>query len=114
MDIPDNITNIFRDWLSVLQLIVVISSVITLIVTLVHNAKKPNEEQNERIASLEAWREKVNRRLEEEDDHFKSIDEGNRVTQEALLALMGHAINGNDIEKLKQAKYKLEEYLIKK
>jgi hypothetical protein len=36
------------------------------------------------------------------------------VTQQALLALMSHAINGNDIDKLSRAKDDLESYLINK
>ena len=37
-----------------------------------------------------------------------------KVTQQALLAIMSYEINGNDIDKLKQAKDDLEEYLIKR
>ena len=43
-----------------------------------------------------------------------AIEEGNRVTQKALLALLSHGIDGNDVDSMRQAKGELEEYLIKK
>jgi hypothetical protein len=97
-----------------LQLIVLVASVVTLAVTVAKTAQKPNKTQDERLDALEAWKVEVENRLETGSRHFESIDQGNRVTQEALLALMSHAINGNDVEKLKEAKAKLESYLIEK
>lgn len=97
-----------------LQLIVLVASVVTLVITVGKAAAKPNQTQNQRLDALEEWRERVDARLEQGNDHFESIDKGNRVTQEAILALMSHAINGNDTDKLKQAKAKLESYLIEK
>ena len=60
-------------------------------------------------------------RLKKHEEYFNNdnkrllaIEEGNRVTQKALLALMSHAINGNDTDKLKEAENALREYLINK
>lgn len=97
-----------------LQLVVLVASVITLFITVGKAANKPNQTQNQRLDALEEWRERVDARLDSGNDHFDQIDHGNRITQEAILALMQHAINGNDIEKLKRAKEKLENYLIEK
>ena len=98
-------------WLS---LFIQSGTLITLLITLGKFAAKPNATQNQRLDSLERWRETINERLEKDNNHFDSIDKGNRITQEAILALMSHAINGNDTVKLKQAKEKLENYLIEK
>lgn len=97
-----------------LQLIITVASVATLVITVGKAANKPNQTQNQRLDALEEWRERVDARLDSGNDHFDQIDKGNRITQEALLALMAHAINGNDINKLKSAKDKLENYLIEK
>lgn len=97
-----------------LQLIITVASVATLVITVGKAANKPNQTQNQRLDALEEWRERVDARLDSGNDHFDQIDKGNRITQEALLALMAHAINGNDIDKLKSAKDKLENYLIEK
>ena len=98
-------------WLS---LFIQSGTLITLLVTLGKFAARPNITQNQRLDSLEKWRDTVNSRLADDNSHFNLLDKGNRITQEALLALMSHEINGNDIANLKQAKQKLEKYLIEK
>jgi len=45
---------------------------------------------------------------------FETIEAGNYVTQEALLALLSHAIDGDDDEQLRKARSNLQNYLIKK
>jgi hypothetical protein len=43
---------------------------------------------------------------------IEAIEEGNKVTQRALLALLNHAIDGNDVDEIKEASKKLNEYLL--
>ena len=100
--------------ITALQLIISSATVITLIYGLMKFAGTPNRSQNRRLDALEAWKEQVDSRLKTGDDHFKAIDDGNRITQKAILALMKHAINGNDIDDLKKAEKSLEEYLVDK
>ena len=57
--------------------------------------------------------------MKEYDKHFAMdkrridlIEEGSKKTQQGILALMSHAINGNDVEKLKEARDDLEKYLV--
>lgn len=76
--------------------------------------KQPNKTQNERLDALEAWKEEVNKRLDDGNDHFKTIDESNKVTQRALLALLSHGIDGNSVEPMRKSKKELEDYLIAK
>lgn len=98
----------------ILALVIQCATIITLIYTLVKFAKKPTEGQNERLDKLEEWQKEVNRRLDHGNDHFERIDEGNRYTQEAILALIDHAIDQNHTEKLIEAKDNLQKYLISK
>lgn len=100
--------------ITALQLIISSATVITLIYGLIKFAGTPNRSQNKRLDELEEWRKTVDRRLSTGDDHFREIDNGNRVTQKAILALMKHAINGNDVDSLRDAEEKLEEYLVEK
>lgn len=100
--------------ITALQLIISSATVITLIYGLMKFAGTPNRTQNTRLDALEAWQKKVDDRLRTGDDHFRAIDDGNKVTQRAILALMKHAINGNDIDELKKAEKSLEEYLVEK
>lgn len=100
--------------ITALQLIISSATVVTLIYGLLKFAGSPNRTQNQRLDELEKWQKQVDNRLRTGDDHFKAIDDGNRITQKAILALMKHAINGNDIDDLKKAEKSLEEYLVEK
>lgn len=109
-EIMDVVNNIMT-WIS---LIISCATLITLLASVAKILAKPNKTQDARLDELEQWRKVVDDRLDTGNTHFDEIDKGNRVTQEAILALMSHAINGNDIQKLKDAKDKLETYLIAK
>lgn len=75
-------------------------------------AKQPQTELENRILFLEKWKEVVDDRLERGNEHFDRLDDGNRVTQRALLALMDAAINkDNGTEELVKARKELYEYL---
>lgn len=100
--------------MTALQLIISLATVITLVYAFIKFTGTPNKTQNERLDELERWRKEVDKRLQTGDDHFKRVDDGNKVTQRALLALMKHAINGNDVNDLKKAEEDLEKYLVDK
>ena len=83
--------------------------------------KEPENAQNQKIQEIEEKMKVFEDRLKKHEEYFNNdnkrllaIEEGNRVTQKAILALMSHAINGNDIDKLKEAENSLREYLINK
>lgn len=97
-----------------LQLIILVGTVVTLIYTLAKFAAKPNQTQDDRLDDLESWKTTAISRLNDGDDHFRKLDEANEAQLEALLAMLSHEISGNDIEKLKSARAKLEKYLISK
>lgn len=90
----------------------ILTNAIERLVGIWKKAKAPNDQQNERIGALEAWRVDVDRKLLNDNTHLSSIDEGNRVTQRALLALLDHGIDGNNTKQMKDAKESLESYLI--
>ena len=51
-------------------------------------ATKPAKTMVDRVESLEKWKTEVENRLHNGNTHFKAVDESNRVTQNALLAIM--------------------------
>ena len=75
-------------------------------------AKAPNDRQDARLDELEAWRKEVDRKLSNDNDRFACMDEGSRVTQRAILALLDHGIDGNNIEQMQHAKQALQDHLI--
>ena len=101
--------------------IITISTAIGVIINLISKAKEPERKQDERISSCESRLNKMDVIIEKfqgffsnDDRRFKEIEEGNKITQTALLALLKHSINGNDTKALKDAEKSLEEYLINK
>ena len=47
-------------------------------------------------------------------NRLNKLEEGNIVTQRALLALLAHGIDGNDVEAMRKAKAELTDYLIER
>ena len=75
-------------------------------------AKAPNDRQDERLQELETWRKGVDQALARDLRSFDDLDEGERVTQRALLALLDHGIDGNNITQMQHAKEALQNHLI--
>lgn len=98
--------------LSVASAIVLLSNAAEKICKAIQAAKAPNQTQNGRLDALEAWQKEVNKRLENGTRHFEAIDASNRVTQVALLALLDHGIDGNNIDQMQHAKEELQTHLI--
>lgn len=84
------------------------------LIKIIAGLRKPETTQNDRLAKLEAKMETVERYLANDNRRINSIERGNRVTQEALLALLSHAIDGNNIDDLKSARKSLQNYLMDK
>jgi hypothetical protein len=101
--------------------VVTISAAIGVITKTLDKIKEPETMQNKRLELIELkldTHEKILEKYQEfftnDDNRFKSIERSNKITQGALLALLKHALNGNDINSLKVAEKALEEYLIDK
>ena len=103
--------------------IITVSGAITIIVNAVTKAKEPNKKQNERLNTLEKDVKEINNRLDSVNEKFfadrQRMDEidkrmtlTTKVIVEGLQALTSHAIDGNNIDELKEAKKTLENYLL--
>ena len=75
-------------------------------------AKAPSDMLNQRMDAFEEWKKEVDGKLLRDHDRLQAIDSGNRVTQRALLALLDHGIDGNNIEQMQHAKEELQSHLI--
>ena len=102
-------------WLAILagaNAIVLLANAVEKIVKAWKAARAPNDKQNERLDALEAWKAEVDHKLNSDNDRLRAIDDGSHVTQRALLALLDHGIDGNNIKQMQHAKEELQEYLI--
>lgn len=109
-------------WTAILAIcggVIAISGAATVIFKILSKAKEPEMKQNERIFKCEEKIVEFEHKLEIYDQHFdhdkKRLDRlefGNEAENRALLALLNHAINGNNEDELKNAKRELEQYLL--
>lgn len=99
--------------------IITISTATGVIINVIRKTKEPEKKQDERISNCEARLDKLDLVIEKfqgffsnDDRRFREIEEGNKKTQKALLALLKYSLNGNDKTALIEAERSLEEYLI--
>lgn len=101
--------------------LITIAAAVTIVINAFKKLKEPENVQNQKLKEMDERMKTFEDRLKKHEEYFNNdnkrllaIEEGNRVTQKAILALMSHAINGNDVDKLKEAENSLREYLINK
>lgn len=92
--------------------VLVILNVWTNIEMRIKALKAPSESLEERITLIEHKLLDYDSKLARDKARLDSIEEGNKVTQKALLALLSHAIDGDNVKELKEAKDELQAYLI--
>jgi hypothetical protein len=98
--------------LAVASAVVLLSNAVEKIVKAVKAAKAPNDQQNERLNALEKRMDDVDRKLTRDNSRLAEIEKGDRATQRALLALLDHGIDGNNIKQMQDAKEELQNHLI--
>lgn len=74
---------------------------------IVKEVKKPNEDLKKIVTKHSELLDSDNRRL-------KNSEEANRKILQCLLVIINHEITGNGIEKMKETRNELQEYLINK
>ena len=101
--------------------LITVSAAVTIIINIVKKLKEPENLQNEEIKEIrkelgdvKSRVGKCEERFDKSDDKIESFEEGQRITQQSLLALLSHAINGNDVGELKKAYSDLKKYLVDK
>ncbi len=94
--------------------VVLIWSAVKTVFEIVKAAKAPNDKQNERIEALEAWQKIVDVKLNNDNERLDAIVSDNRITQRALLALLDHGIDGNNIKQMQDVKDDLYMHLTEK
>ena len=98
--------------LAVASALVLLSNAAEKIAKAVQTAKAPNARQDERLDKVEKHLEEIDGYLETDKKRLDGIEDGNRATQRALLALLDHGIDGNNLAQMQHAKEELQNHLI--
>lgn len=100
--------------LALCSAIIVLSGAVHVVINLFSKMSAPNKMQNTRLDNIELRLDRHDEIFKRDLLRFEGLEEGNRVTQRAILALLSHGIDGNDIDELRVAKKELQEFLIKR
>ena len=120
-----SISTLWAVVIAAIGLVMTVMNIIDKSMTFKDRAKKPDEEQNTRIATLENDVIALKATLLEHEKFFtadkKQIEEikeqmqkSNTVILRSLQSLIAHSISGDSIESLKHSKEELDEYLLNK
>lgn len=104
--------NLWTLLLAAASALVLLSNATEKIIHAVKAAKAPNAAQDARLDALEEWRRDVDRKLLRDNERLADIEEGDRAIQRALLALLDHGIDGNNVQQMQDAKTALQNHLI--
>ena len=101
--------------------VITISNALGVFMSALKKFKAPEVSQNEEIKELKLEVAEIKVAIDEHKKHFnndntriKKIEEGNKITQKALLALMAHALDDKSTDQLVEAKSLLQNYLIER
>lgn len=119
---PQEIINLV---LAVCGAIITISGAGAIIIRAVSKLRQPNKRQDERLDKVEQDIKSIKERLRDGDHQFfldtermgkieTSQKEINIIIIESLQALTKHAIDGNDVESLRESKKRLDDFLTEK
>ena len=90
------------------------AAAINVIANAISKAKSPNRLQNERLDRHEEWLKRHDSMLDNDNRRLNELERSSNLTMKALLALLKHGIDGNDVEGMKKVKDEIEDYLIER
>jgi len=110
-----SLSEIWGFFVILIGLILTILGIIERFINLKAKSKEPHVKLENRVTILETWKNGVDQRLGEDSDRFRKIEEGNKATQKAILALMDTALSDNGCkDELVRARQNLHNYLFDK
>ena len=107
-----NPAEIWTAVLAIASAVVLLSNAAEKIGRAVQAARAPNAQLAQRVGKTEKHLEEIDGFLAVDKKRLDSLDDGNRATQRALLALLDHGIDGNNITQMQHAKEELQNHLI--
>lgn len=110
--------------MDVLPLLTVILAVCGGIITVIGAVEKivnagkvihaPNAEQDRRIKALEERCDRYEQYLNSDKQRLNDLEQSLSILMQGNFALLSHAINGNDVDKLRRTQGEMLDYLTKR
>lgn len=97
---------------AVCAFIISASAAFRIIVDAIKKLRAPEKTQDDRLKLIEERLDLFETYFLNDKKRIDAMESGNRVTQRAILALLSHAIDGNNQDQLETARDNLNEYLI--
>lgn len=94
--------------------LITISTAIKVIVSAIQTVRKPTIQQDHRLDDIDEKLKEHDELLVDEGTRLELLNTGSATTQKALLALLSHAIDGNNVYELKAARKELQDFLIER
>lgn len=91
-----------------------IAGAVVLIMKGITKLKSPNKVQDERLTELYEKTKKHDGILNDNNRRLKNLENGRRIEQRALLALLKHGIDNNNVEAMRASTKEIQDYLISK
>lgn len=106
---PNDLVNLF---LGACAVITATAGAFAVIYGIIAKLRTPNRLQNEKLDKHEEWLKKHDALLDNDNKRLNALEKSSNLTMKALLALLQHGIDGNDVEGMRKVKKELEDYLI--
>lgn len=97
---------------AVCAFIISASAAFRIIVDAIKKLRAPEKTQDDRLKLIEERLDLFETYFLNDKKRIDAMESGNRVTQRAILALLSHAIDGDNQDQLETARDNLNEYLI--
>lgn len=97
---------------AVCAFIISASAAFRIVVDAIKKLRAPEKTQDDRLKLIEERLDLFETYFLNDKKRIDAMESGNRVTQRAILALLSHAIDGDNQDQLETARDNLNEYLI--
>lgn len=101
-------------FLAICTAICTIATTVNVILMFIGKIKAPNAEQNRRILALEHRCEKYDEYFKNDQNRMNGIELEVVVLTKGMFALLSNAVDGVDIDRCRQAKIELQDFLATK
>lgn len=104
----------FEQFVGTIAVILVLIGVYKTVMDAIKTWREEKKRREQPVNTLEQTVQEHEEKLKNDHDRLNTLEESNRIIMRAMMALMGHEINGNSTDKLKSSYDEIQRFLIDK